>query len=172
MPALRQHAWQPVWTPSIQCLPNCPNPDPCERAALGSTGLLSTVPGFMRLAQMLPNGGERHGVRIPSRDLVALMASNHLGPDFLPAFHVVGLSDRYFTQGYGFGSGGRVLIDRAAHGIPSSTGEYGLVGNLDTLFLDRPKEGAGGGDSDTTAIATSPAQPGPGIQTAALPGAD
>ena len=54
-----------------------------ERPAMesGGGGLVSTTMDYARFAQMLANGGTLDGNRIIGRKTLALMASDHLGPE-------------------------------------------------------------------------------------------
>jgi CubicO group peptidase (beta-lactamase class C family) len=47
----------------------------------GGAGMVSTAPDYARLLQMLLNGGELDGRRYLKRETVALMASDHIGPE-------------------------------------------------------------------------------------------
>ena len=48
---------------------------------MGGSGLVGTVPDYLRFAQMLANKGEYGGVRILGRKTVEFMTSNHLTPE-------------------------------------------------------------------------------------------
>src|ERR1019366_5688092 len=50
----------------------------------GGGGLLSTIPDYLRFAQMLLNGGTLDGHRILARESVALMMQNHLPAALTP----------------------------------------------------------------------------------------
>jgi CubicO group peptidase (beta-lactamase class C family) len=47
----------------------------------GGAGMVSTAPDYARFLQMLLNGGELDGRRYLKRETVALMASDHIGPE-------------------------------------------------------------------------------------------
>jgi CubicO group peptidase (beta-lactamase class C family) len=47
----------------------------------GGAGMVSTAPDYARFLQMLLNGGELDGHRYLKRETVALMASDHIGPE-------------------------------------------------------------------------------------------
>jgi CubicO group peptidase (beta-lactamase class C family) len=97
----------------------------------GGEGLLSTAADYMRFALMLANGGEANGMRLLSRQAVALMTSDHIGPvlsggvDFFPG------------PEYGFGLTVQV---RTRPGTPGNVGEYGWSGAAGTVFWVDPKE--------------------------------
>lgn len=97
----------------------------------GGEGLLSTASDYMRFALMLASGGEGNGVRLLSRQSVALMTSNHLEPglargsDFMPG------------PGYGFGL---TVAVRTQPGEPENVGEYGWSGAAGTIFWFDPKD--------------------------------
>ena len=97
----------------------------------GGEGLLSTASDYMRFALMLASGGEGNGVRLLSRETVALMTSDHLGPglaqgpDFMPG------------PDYGFGLTVEV---RTRAGTPGNVGEFGWSGAAGTEFRVDPKD--------------------------------
>jgi CubicO group peptidase (beta-lactamase class C family) len=97
----------------------------------GGEGLLSTASDYMRFALMLANGGEANGVRLLSRQTVALMTSDRVGPalaqgpDFMPG------------PGYGFGL---TVAVRTEPGTPGNVGEYGWAGAAGTMFWVDPKD--------------------------------
>ena len=97
----------------------------------GGVGLLSTVPDFMRFAQMLANGGELEGVRILETDTVAGMTEN-------------GLSDAVLETrrgGLGWGLANvSVVLDPASVAYPSSAGEFGWDGSAGTIFWIHPED--------------------------------
>ena len=47
----------------------------------GGAGMVSTAPDYARFLQMLLNGGELDGRRYLKHETVALMASDHIGPE-------------------------------------------------------------------------------------------
>jgi CubicO group peptidase (beta-lactamase class C family) len=97
----------------------------------GGGGLVSTAEDYLRFGLMLQNGGELDGARVLGRRTVRLMTLNHI-PHLmrLPAIR----SGRAFGPGYGYGLGGRVLVDERA-GLWGSAGSYGWNGALGTLFF-------------------------------------
>jgi CubicO group peptidase (beta-lactamase class C family) len=57
------------------------NPTVPRRWESGGAGMVSTAPDYARFLQMLLNGGELEGRRYLKRETVALMASDHIGPE-------------------------------------------------------------------------------------------
>ncbi len=101
-----------------------------ERPTLieGAVGLLSTVPDYVRFAQMLLNKGELDGVRLLSAQTVEMMTVN-------------GLSDtvqktRGGLTGWGLANV-QVLLNSTADD-PASKGEYGWDGTAGTIFWVSP----------------------------------
>lgn len=104
-----------------------------ERPTLieGAVGLLSTVPDYVRFAQMLLNKGELDGVRLLRAKTVEMITTN-------------GLSDavqktRGASMGWGLANV-QVLLTEVADD-PGSKGEYGWDGTAGTIFwVDPAKE--------------------------------
>jgi CubicO group peptidase (beta-lactamase class C family) len=96
----------------------------------GGGGLVSTVHDYVRFAQMLLNGGQLDGVRLLGRKTVELMMMNHLPEALLP----FAVNPGEFSWGYGFGLGGKVMMDPARAGILGSRGEYSWSGAASTGF--------------------------------------
>ena len=103
----------------------------------GGGGLVSTVRDYVRFAQMLLDGGELDGVRLLGRKTVELMMANHLPEALLPFTVNPGEPPAW---GYGFGLGGKVLMDPARAGILGSRGEYSWSGAASTGFWVDPQE--------------------------------
>jgi CubicO group peptidase (beta-lactamase class C family) len=99
------------------------------RAYLGGQGLLSTIPDYLRFAQMLLNGGELDGKRVLKRETVALMMKNELPPELTP---LPGQRD------YGFGYGGAVRVD-STRPTPEAVGTFRWSGFASTYFWIDPK---------------------------------
>ena len=102
-----------------------------ERPALleGAVGLLSTVPDYLRFAQMLLNKGELDGVRLLSARTVELITSNGLSPAVLES--------RGGPMGWGLANV-NVLLDPARSSPPANKGEYGWDGSAGTIFWVDP----------------------------------
>jgi CubicO group peptidase (beta-lactamase class C family) len=99
--------------------------------AFGSMG------DYIRFGQMLVNGGSLEGVQILSPSTVALMTSNHLGPETL---NRVGNIEPH-RQGYGFGLGVAVRTQAGLAAVPGNVGEYSWNGANGTGFFADPKAG-------------------------------
>ena len=105
-----------------------------ERPALieGAVGLVSTVPDFLRFAQMLLNGGELDGKRLLSAGMVQTITANGLSEDVLKA--------RGGSMGWGLANV-NVVLDPAGAGYPANRGEYGWDGTAGTIFWTDPGTG-------------------------------
>jgi CubicO group peptidase (beta-lactamase class C family) len=106
-------------------------------------GMVSTVPDWMRFAEMLRRGGELEGVRILSEGTVAEMTTNQLTPEQGPLFWYDGADTGQpgFSgplAGYGWGYGIGVRLPEGPHNVPGSAGEitWGGLANT-TWFADR-----------------------------------
>ncbi len=100
-------------------------------AQLGSDGgLVSTATDYMRLLQMLLNGGALVGKRLLSRKSVELMMADHLN----------GIKT-WLGEGVGFGLGFAVLNDLGAFGELGSEGMVWWAGSDNTYFwIDRKEQ--------------------------------
>jgi CubicO group peptidase (beta-lactamase class C family) len=111
---------------------------------MGGSGLVGTAGDYLRLAQMLGNGGELDGVRILGNKTVELMMMDHLNPEFPPdplssLFGVLGGFGR--AWGLGFGLTGYVVTDPALTGLPVSKGVFSWGGAATTHFwVDREED--------------------------------
>ncbi len=97
----------------------------------GVAGLNGTAADYFRFSQMLLNGGELNGVRLLGKNTVNLMFENHIGAD--KRVYVRG-------DGYGFGLGGAVLLDRAKAPDALSVGTWTWGGAWGTIFWIDPVE--------------------------------
>lgn len=97
----------------------------------GAGGLYSTAPDFMRLCQMLLNGGALDGVSILDRKTVEQMMVNQL--TFLDP------PVTQFSDAEGFGLGGSVLLDPAGKGRLGPAGQFGWSGAASTYFSIDPQ---------------------------------
>lgn len=102
-----------------------------ERPALleGAVGLVSTVPDFLRLSQMLLNGGTLDGVRILRESTVARMTRNGL-PDSM-------LATRRGGTGWALANVS-VVVDPEAAEDGAHAGEYRWDGSAGTEFWVDP----------------------------------
>lgn len=100
-----------------------------ERPALleGAVGLVSTVPDFLRFAQMLANRGELDGVRILQAASVERMTGNGLPPEVM--------ASRRGGTGWGLASVS-VVVDPGTS--PAHVGEYRWDGSAGTEFWVDP----------------------------------
>ncbi|MGD9901905.1 MAG: serine hydrolase domain-containing protein [Vicinamibacterales bacterium] len=100
-----------------------------EKPALleGAVGLVSTVPDYLRFAQMLLDRGVLDGTRVLKADTVARMTANGLPPAVQAA--------RGGAMGWGLANV-NVLLDPGDSG--ASRGEYGWDGTAGTIFWVDP----------------------------------
>jgi len=98
-----------------------------ERPALleGAVGLVSTVPDFLRFAQMLANGGELDGVRLLQESTVAAMTRNAL-PEAI-------LANRRGGTGWALANVS-VVVDAQAAGSGVRAAEFRWDGSAGTEF--------------------------------------
>jgi CubicO group peptidase (beta-lactamase class C family) len=99
----------------------------------GGGGLVSTTMDYARFCQMLLNGGELDGARIIGRKTLALMASDHLGPQ-------VKINGTLLSAGHGFGLGFAVRTQGGIAPFPGSVGQYFWSGIGGTFFWIDPAE--------------------------------
>ena len=114
----------------------------------GGAGMIGTIGDYARFAQMLLNGGELEGRRYLKRETVALMTSDHIGPD-------TGIAhDGLYFPGNdsGFGLGFAV---RTKASPPLTSGEYRWDGVGGTFFFIDP-----GDDMFAIVMMQSPSQRG------------
>jgi CubicO group peptidase (beta-lactamase class C family) len=113
----------------------------------GAVGLVSTVPDYLRFAQMLLNGGELGGTRVLQERTAERMTRNGLPPEIL----------RTRRGGMGWALGNvAVVVDPEAAEDGAHAGEYQWDGSAGTEFWVDP--------STETIVVTmwqnSPANPG------------
>jgi len=116
----------------------------------GGAGMVGTIGDYARFAQMLLNGGTLDGKRYLKAETVALMTSDHIGPE-------TGIArDQFYFPGAdsGFGFGFAV---RTSHGPGTSlpTGEYRWDGVAGTFYFIDPKD-----DMFTIVMMQTPSQRG------------
>jgi CubicO group peptidase (beta-lactamase class C family) len=95
-----------------------------------------TVGDYLRFGQMLLNNGVIEGNRILSPKTVAVMTSDHLGPDIK---NNVALVEPH-REGYGFGLGVAVRLHDGVAAVPGSKGDYSWNGATGTAFWVDPRE--------------------------------
>jgi CubicO group peptidase (beta-lactamase class C family) len=107
----------------------------------GGGGLVSTTADYVRLAQMLANGGEIDGVRILGRKTVELMTCNHLpGGGELREFALPGGYGEVGFDGVGFGLTMAIGLGPAATQTIGTAGDYMWGGAASTIFWVDPVE--------------------------------
>jgi CubicO group peptidase (beta-lactamase class C family) len=99
----------------------------------GGGGLLSTTMDYARFAQMLLNGGTLEGNRIVGRKTLALMASDHLGPE-------VKVQGAMLPPGHSFGLGFAVRMQAGMAPSAGSVGQFFWSGVAGTFFWIDPSE--------------------------------
>jgi CubicO group peptidase (beta-lactamase class C family) len=99
----------------------------------GAGGLVSTVPDFLRFAQMMVNGGSLGGERILARTTVEAMGTNQLTQAQRAATRWI---PGYFDD-WGWGLGVAVRTRRTG---PESPGQYGWDGGMGTTWYVDPRE--------------------------------
>jgi CubicO group peptidase (beta-lactamase class C family) len=120
---------------SISPVAGIRDPRAPRRWESGGAGMVGTIGDYTRFAQMLLNGGSSEGRRYLKAETIALMASDHIGPE-------TGIARDYFyfpgaTSGYGYGFAVRTST-------PPNTswplGEYRWDGVGGTFFFIDPKD--------------------------------
>jgi len=109
--------------------------DPSPEAEAGWARLFSTVRDYVKLTQMLANGGELNGVRVMGRKTIDLFRENHLQDHMFNSF------TSSYNAGYGYGLGVRTLMNKAAAGSNGSLGAFGWTGGAGTWCEIDPSEG-------------------------------
>jgi CubicO group peptidase (beta-lactamase class C family) len=97
----------------------------------GAVGLVSTVPDFLRFAEMLAGGGELGGVRLLSASTVEMMTRNGLSADVM--------SNR--RGGTGWGLANVSVLGEPLGGGGARAGEYRWDGSAGTEFWVEPVSG-------------------------------
>ena len=106
----------------------------------GGGGLVSTMPDYVRFAEMLRRGGEFNGVRLLSPRTVNYMASNHLPGNVDLTEYGRPLHAETDYDGVGFGLGMSVTMDPVATKTAGSVGDFGWGGAASTWFMVDPVE--------------------------------
>lgn len=102
----------------------------------GGACAYATVGDYLRFGQMLLDGGTIDGNRVLSPKTVAVMTSDHLGPDIKN--QVAGTEPH--RDGYGFGLGVAVRLHDGVAATPGSKGDYTWNGANGTSFWADPQE--------------------------------
>jgi CubicO group peptidase (beta-lactamase class C family) len=101
----------------------------------GGGGLVSTVPDYLRFAQMMANGGSFGGKRYLSPVTVAQMTRNRLKPNSQEEFWGAN------SAGLGYGLGLGVITDSGRTPYLSSDGDFAWGGLFDTQWVASPRTG-------------------------------
>ncbi|MSP97815.1 MAG: class A beta-lactamase-related serine hydrolase [Betaproteobacteria bacterium] len=96
----------------------------------------ATVGDYLRFGQMLLDGGAIDGVRVLSAKTVAVMTSDHLGPNISNNVPLVEPQ----RDGYSFGLGVAVRMHDGLAATPGSKGDYSWNGAYGTQFWVDPQE--------------------------------
>ncbi len=107
----------------------------------GGGGMVATAADYVRFCQMLLNGGQLDGVRLLSKNTVALMTANHLPENiaYTMPFFMHGTSVPSSAVGQGWGLGFAVRTEQGKNPLHGSVGEY-YYGASGTGFWIDPKE--------------------------------
>jgi CubicO group peptidase (beta-lactamase class C family) len=110
------------------------DPTRVRRWESGGAGMSGTITDYARFSQMLLNGGSFEGRRYLTPETIALMTSDHIGPETKIA------RDAYYWPGptSGFGLGFAVRTTQLPAGWP--LGEYRWDGAGGTFFFIDPKD--------------------------------
>jgi len=101
----------------------------------GGGGLVSTAPDYLRLCQMLLNGGELDGVRVLSPKAVKQMTTDALSPDIRIYGNEIGPH-----TGRSFGLGFAIRTDPVQSWTPGAVGSFSWAGLWGTYFWIDPAE--------------------------------
>lgn len=102
----------------------------------GGACAYATVGDYLRFGQMLLDGGSIDGQRVLSPKTVAMMTSDHLGPNIKN--QVAGTEPH--RDGYGFGLGVAVRLHDGVAATPGSKGDYSWNGANGTSYWADPQE--------------------------------
>jgi CubicO group peptidase (beta-lactamase class C family) len=108
----------------------------------GGGGMVATASDYVRFCQMLLNGGQLDGVRLISKNTVALMTANHLPADiaYVMPSYLHGPTIPSSAVGQGWGLGFMVRTEQGRNPLHGSAGEYYWMGASGTAFWIDPKE--------------------------------
>lgn len=102
----------------------------------GGGGLVSTVPDYMRFAQMLANGGILDGVRILNTDTVEAMGTDQLHTAASPVVNGgYAYNPPSALAGYGWGLSIGVRLEGQVHTVPGTPGDMTWGGLANTVFF-------------------------------------
>ncbi|MCW2080603.1 UNVERIFIED_ORG: CubicO group peptidase (beta-lactamase class C family) [Bradyrhizobium japonicum] len=110
--------------------------DTPTRFDCGGTCSFATVGDYIRLGQMLLNGGELDGQRILGPKTVHHMTTNHLGPEIKNNVAVI----EPHRAGFGFGLAVAVRTGEGVSSVPGNPGEFTWNGAFGTQFFCDPRE--------------------------------
>jgi len=94
----------------------------------GGGGLTSTARDYTRFCQMILGGGQLDGTRLLREETVKNMTQNQLPDDVMP----IALGEQ--RDGFGFGLGFSVVVERSEWDPPAVVGESGWGGAASTHF--------------------------------------
>ena len=108
----------------------------------GGGGMVASAADYVRFCQMLLNGGVLDGVRLLSKNTVALMTANHLPENiaYTTPFYLHGPAVPSPSAGQGWGLGFVVRTEQGNNALHGSVGEYYWNGASGTAFWIDPKE--------------------------------
>ena len=118
---------------SISPVTSIRDPMQPRTAESGGAGMVGTIDDYARFAQMLLNGGTLDGRRYLRPETIALMTSDHIGPET----HIAHDSFYYPGETRGFGLGFAVRISVWPN-TQWPLGEYGWDGVAGTFFFIDP----------------------------------
>jgi CubicO group peptidase (beta-lactamase class C family) len=105
----------------------------------GGGGLVSTVPDYLRFAQMLLDRGELDGVRVLRKETVDAMLKRQTSAEQGDVYWYA--PDAFPTvKGFGWGLSIGVRPDDAGAEVPGRPGEKGWAGLANTLFFINTRE--------------------------------
>jgi len=102
----------------------------------GGTGLISTLPDFLKFALCILDKGKSDDIRLLGTKTVEMMTSNHLPPLLMP----IAFEGTEPMLGMGFGLGFGVLVDPSQSGVMGSAGDYSWGGYAEPYFWLDPQE--------------------------------
>ena len=111
--------------------------------ARGGHGLFSTANDYSKFSQMLINGKNTKGKKIISLETLDKMRTNYINLNLLPleitSFNTI-KDENYINdlEGYGWGLGFRVLMNRTKKNPHGNIGEFGWSGYASTYFMIDP----------------------------------